>query len=520
MMPLGLLATLVSALAAADQPNIVFIFSDDHASHAISAYDDRLIDTPHLDRLANEGMKFENCFCTNSLCGPSRAVILTGKHSHLNGFRMNGDTFDGSQQTFPKLLQSVGYQTAIVGKWHLRTEPTGFDHYEVLIGQGTYYNSPFRTPGGTEKTEGYTTTLITDRALSWLKEKRDPKKPFMLMYQHKAPHREWQPGPGYFDLYDDRELPEPDTLFDDYEGRGRAAHEQDMEIATTLTARDLKLTPPPYLNDEQLQMWHAAYDAKNAEFREANLSGRDLVRWKYQRYMKDYLRCVKAMDDQIGRVLDYLDEAGLSENTLVVYSSDQGFYLGEHGWFDKRFMYEESYRQPLLARWPGHIEAGSVNTDLVSNLDFAQTLLDVAGVQPPSDMQGLSLKPLLEGQQPDTWRDALYYHYYEFRNDRRTAHMVRRHCGVRTDRYKLMHFYNLGEWELYDLQTDPNELKSVYGSPDYSEIEARLTQRLTELQEQYRVPDDTGSVDPNPPSLKLPANGRRKKPAQPKKKAA
>ena len=513
-----MLATLAVALLAADQPNILFIFSDDHASHAMSCYGSELIETTHLDRIAAEGMRFDNCFCTNSLCGPSRAVILTGKHSHLNGFMQNGNTFDGSQQTFPKLLQKAGYQTAVIGKWHLKTEPTGFDHYAVLKGQGTYYNSPMNVNGTLERPVGYTTTVITDKALDWLESGRDQSKPFMLMYQHKSPHREWQPGPGYFDLYDDVTLPEPDNLFDDYAGRGRAAREQDMEIATTLTKRDLKLVPPPYLNADQLAMWHEGYDAKNAAFEAANLSGRDLVRWKYQRYMKDYLRTVKAMDDQIGRVLDWLDESGLAENTLVVYSSDQGFYLGDHGWFDKRFMYEESLRQPLVARWPGRITPGSVSGDLVSNLDFAETFLDAAGVAVPDDMQGLSLVPVMEGDTPDDWRDAVYYHYYEFNNDRRTAHMVRRHNGVRTDRHKLIHFYNIGEWELYDLEADPREMRSVYGEPAYADVQRELTRRLAELIDQYDVPSDVGSVDENPPSLRLNDNVKRKQ--RPRRKPA
>ena len=507
-----LITLLVCTLSAAERPNIVFVFSDDHATKALSCYGSPLIDTPHMDRIASEGMRFDRCYCTNSICGPSRAVIQTGKHSHLNGFRVNGDTFDGSQQTFPKLLQAAGYQTAIVGKWHLKSEPTGFDHYEVLIGQGTYYNSPVKVNGKIERPTGYVTTDITDRALTWLQETRDPDKPFLLMYQHKSPHREWQPGPGYFQRYDDVELPEPANLFDDYTGRGRAAREQDMEIATTLTARDLKLVPPSYLNAEQLQNWHAAYDKKNQAFINAELTGDELVRWKYQRYIKDYLRCVKAMDDQIGRVLDYLDEQGLSENTLVVYSSDQGFYLGEHGWFDKRFMYEESYQMPLLARWPGVIEPGSVNTDLTSNLDFAQTMLAAAGVDVPDDMQGRSLVPLMTGQTPDDWRDSLYYHYYEFENDRRRSHMVRRHNGVQTDRYKLIHFYNIDEWELFDLQVDPSEMRSVYADPSYAPVVTDLKAELERLQDVYDVPDDAGSVEADPPSLRMkaPVRGQRK----------
>jgi len=505
-------------LAAASQqrPNILFIFTDDHASHAMSCYGSKVNQTPNLDRIAREGMRFDNCFCTNSICGPSRAVILTGKHSHLNGFKQNGNKFDGAQQTFPKILRKHGYQTAIVGKWHLATQPTGFDYSEILIGQGPYYNPPMIRNGERVKHEGYTTDIITDLALDYLKNERDPDKPFMLMFQHKAPHRNWQPGPKHLHMYDDVTIPEPDNLFDDYTGRGTAARQQDMTIAQTMTDFDLKLTPPKNLTEEQLKVWNAAYEPKNEAFRKANLKGKDLVRWKYQRYMKDYLRCVASVDDNVGRMLDYLEESGLAENTVVMYSSDQGFYLGDHGWFDKRFMYEESYRMPLLARWPGVIKPGSVNTDLVSNLDFAETFLNIAGAPIPSDMQGVSLVPLFKGDETE-WRKSLYYHYYEFYNNRRSAHMVRRHNGVRTQRYKLIHFYNLGEWELYDLEKDPREMKSVYDDPAYAQVATELKQELKRLQKQYQVPDDTGSVEKDPPSLHL--KQRNRKAAQKKQKA-
>lgn len=488
------------AAASKQRPNILFIFTDDHASHAMSCYGSKVNETPNLDRIAREGMRFDNCFCTNSICGPSRAVILTGKHSHLNGFKQNGNKFDGSQQTFPKLLRKQGYQTAIVGKWHLASDPTGFDYSEILIGQGPYYNPPMIRNGERVKHEGYTTDIITDLALDYLKNQRDPNKPFMLMFQHKAPHRNWQPGPKHLHMYDDVTIPEPENLFDNYEGRGTAARQQDMTIAKTMTDFDLKLTPPKNLTPEQLKVWNAAYEPKNEAFRKASLKGKDLVRWKYQRYMKDYLRCVASVDDNVGRMLDYLEKSGLAENTVVMYSSDQGFYLGDHGWFDKRFMYEESYRMPLLARWPGVIKPGSVNTDLVSNLDFAETFLNIAGAPIPSDMQGVSLVPLFKGEET-AWRKSLYYHYYEFYNDRRSAHMVRRHNGVRTKRYKLIHFYNLGEWELYDLEKDPQEMHSVYDDPAYAPIVKELKTELKSLQKQYQVPDDTGSVQKDPPSL-------------------
>lgn len=506
----------LTAAAAESKPNILFIFTDDHASHALSCYGSKINKTPNLDRIAKEGMLFKNCFCTNSICGPSRAVILTGKHSHLNGFRQNGNTFDGSQQTFPKLLQKSGYQTAMIGKWHLRTRPTGFDYYEVLRGQGPYYNPPMIRNGKSVKHTGYTTDIITDIALDWLKNKRDQKKPFVMMYQHKAPHRNWQPGPKYLNMYDDVTIPEPDNLFDDYGGRGTAAIQQDMTIAKTLTAFDLKFTPPRNLTKEQLAKWNAAYEPKNKAFRKANLKGKELVRWKYQRYIKDYLRCIASVDDNVGRVLDYLDKTGLSKNTVVVYSSDQGFYLGDHGWFDKRFMYEESYRQPLMVRWPGVIKPGSVSDELVSNLDFAETFLDIAGVKVPGDMQGASFVPILKGKTPEDWRKSLYYHYYEFYGNRRAAHMVRRHYGVRTKRYKLIHFYNLDEWELYDLEKDPREMNSVYANTEYAKVVEELKAEVKRLQKLYKVPDDTGSVPKDPPSLKR--NFRRKPKARRRKK--
>lgn len=495
-----------SCHAAKTQPNIVFIFTDDHATHSMSCYGSRINTTPNLDRIANEGMLFENTFCTNSICGPSRAVILTGKHSHLNGFLQNGNRFDCGQQLFPKLLQKAGYQTAIVGKWHLghggMSDPQGFDYWEILQGQGPYYNPPMIRNGEKVRHVGYTTDIVTDLALDWLKEKRYSDRPFMLMFQHKAPHRNWQPGPKHLTMYDDVTIPEPDNLFDDYEGRGSAAHQQDMSIARTMTASDLKLTPPRNLTPEQRAVWDAAYEPKNEAFRKAKLQGKELVRWKYQRYIKDYLRCVASVDDNVGRMLDYLDEAGLADNTVVIYSSDQGFYLGDHGWFDKRFMYEESYRMPFLVRWPGVIKPGSRCRALTSNLDFAETFLDIAGVEIPSDMQGVSLTPLFGGSVPDDWRQSLYYHYYEFYENRRSAHMVRRHCGVRTPRHKLIHFYNLGEWELYDLDRDPREMTSVYDDPGYADVVGELKRELARLQDVYEVPDDTGSVSKNPPSLK------------------
>ena len=470
------------------QPNILFVFSDDHAAQAISAYGSVINQTPNIDRLAREGMLFRNCLVTNSICAPSRAVVLTGKHSHINGVIDNRLEFDGTQTVFPKLLQEAGYETAMIGKWHLKSEPVGFDYWEVLPGQGLYYNPKFRTPDGMVEYNGYTTHIITEKALDWLKEKRDKKKPFMLLYWHKAPHRNWQPGPDYLTMFDDRDIPEPETLFDDYSNRTTAAKTQEMTVATHLNDRDLKFTAPRNLTPEQLSQWNAAYGPKNQQFEEQGLSGDDLVRWKYQRYIKDYLRCVQAVDDDLGKVLDYLKEANLADNTVVIYSADQGFYLGEHGWFDKRFIYEESLRMPLLIRWPGRVQPGSIDTHLVQNLDFAPTLLEMAGVEIPADFQGRSMIPLLEGQTAPDWRQTAYYHYYEYPG----AHSVRRHYGVRTNRFKLAYFYNLDEWEFFDLEKDPNELVSRYDDPEYSGQIEDLKKEMNRLRELYKVPE----VDP------------------------
>ncbi len=490
---------------AAQRPNIVWIYSDDHAQAAVSAYGSHLAEvapTPNIDRIAQGGMRFNNSFVTNSICGPCRAVILTGKHSHLNGFRQNGDRFNPDQQTFPKLLQGEGYQTAVFGKWHLESDPVGFDAWEVLPGQGHYYNPDFLTPGGKIQEHGYVTDIITDKALNWLEEGRDGEKPFMLMLQHKAPHREWEPGPDHLTLFDDVEIPEPDNLFDTYENRGSAARLQDMSIEKTMTLHaDLKLWPENAaedpklkghwkrtlgrLDEKQLADWKAAYGPKNEAFWKANLTGKELVRWKYQRYMKDYLRCVRSVDDNVGRVLDYLKAHGLDKNTIVFYSADQSFYLGEHGWFDKRFMYEESLRTPLLALGPG-IGSASDCDAMVQNLDMAETFLELAGVPVPGDMQGLSLAPWLHGDTPATWRDAIYYHYYEGEGK---VHNVYRHYGVRTERFKLIYFYTLDEWEFYDLKLDPSEMKNQFGNPEYAEEIQGLRDRLGQLRVQYQLPE-------------------------------
>jgi arylsulfatase A-like enzyme len=455
--------------------------SDDHAAHAIGCYGSRINKTPNLDRIADGGVRFDNCFCTNSLCAPCRAAVLTGKYSHINGVLDNGQKFDGAQQTFPKILQRHGYQTAVVGKWHLKTEPTGFDYWNVLPGQGSYYNPEMIEMGEKKKYTGYVTDIITDLCLEWLKN-RDRDKPFCLMYQHKAPHRNWKPGPTHLTLYDDVDIPEPDTLFDDYQTRSDAAREQEMTIEKHLNADDLKLTRPKGLNEEQLLVWNEAYGAKNEKFKRDNPVGKELVHWKYQRYIKDYLRCIASVDDNLGRVLDYLDTEGLAEDTVVIYTSDQGFFLGDHGWFDKRFMYEESYKMPLLVRYPGMIRPGSTNDELVMNVDFAPTILDLAGVTAPKDIQGVSFKRILQGKRPTDLRRACYYHYYEYP----ATHMAKRHYGVRTKQYKLMHFYyDIDAWELYDLKKDPHELNNVYDDKNYASIRKDMTAELYRLKAHY-----------------------------------
>ena len=483
------LMLVLTAVYAADRPNIVFIFSDDHAYSAISAYGDarKLVQTPNIDRLAREGMIFHRAMVPNSICGPSRACVLTGKYSHANGFYDNNrGRFDGSQQTMPKLLQAAGYQTAVIGKWHLVSDPTGFDYWDILPGQGIYYNPPMIRMGEKLKREGYITDIITDLSLDWLK-KRDKSKPFLLMAQHKAPHREWSPNLKNLGWNGDRKFAEPETLFDDYAGRGKAEREQDMTLEKTFTPLDAKLQPPNGMTGAQLKTWNAYYEPRNEEFRKASPQGKDLVRWRYQRYMHDYLGTVMSVDESVGRLLKYLDDEGLAENTIVVYSADQGFYLGEHGWFDKRWIFEESLRTPLLVRWPGKTKAGSTNKDIVSNIDFASTFLEAAGQPIPGDIQGRSLVPVLQGKTPADWRKSFYYHYYEFPG----PHSVRRHYGVVTDRYKLVRFYepDVDYWELFDLQKDPHEMRSVYGQPGYAATQKELHAELKRLRTDLKVPE-------------------------------
>jgi arylsulfatase A-like enzyme len=483
-------------------PNIIFIMSDDHAYQAISAYNDRFKDvapTPNIDRIASQGMIFNRCVVTNSICGPSRACILTGKYSHENGFIQNEATpFDGSQQTFPKLLQQSGYQTAIIGKWHLISDPTGFDFWDILPGQGSYYNPDFKNEKGVYREQGYVTDIITYKSLNWLNEAKKKGQPFMLMLHHKAPHRGWEPGPKYLERFKGVEFPLPETLFDKYDGRGRAALEQDMSISGTMSMdADLKMwkdtTSQNYkatigrMSPEQYSKWDATYKPVFEELERINPQGDDLLRWKYQRYMNDYLACIQSVDESVGRVLDYLKENGLEKNTIVIYTSDQGFYLGEHGWFDKRFMYEESYRTPLLISWPGVIKPGSVNNDIVSNLDFAESFLEAAGVVIPEDMQGASLVPVWKGITPADWRKEHYYHYYEYPG----YHSVKRHYGISNERYKLIHFYyDIDEWEMYDLKTDPNEMRNIYSDSAYFETRQEMKKKLDELMKKYGDSDE------------------------------
>ncbi len=490
-------------------PNILFIMADDHAYQAISAYSNKLIETPNIDRIANEGMLFNNACVTNSICAPSRAVILTGKHSHLNGKIDNRFPFDTTNITFPQILHENGYQTAMFGKLHFGNSPKGFDQFKILPGQGNYYNPDFITKNeGTINVEGYTTDVITEMTLDWLKNERVADKPFLLMYLHKAPHREWLPAERHFREYTKKTFPEPPTLFDDYEGRGAAAKEAEMNLLKHMNwGGDSKIKPEVMdqlgitetadwdkraytnnlgrMNEEQRKAWDEVYDPINQKFIEdfPGMNDHEKMSWRYQRYMQDYLGCIAAVDEGVGRVLDYLEESGLAKNTIVVYTSDQGFYLGEHGWFDKRFIYDESFKTPLLIRWPGVIEKGSVCEEMVQNLDFAQTFLDAAGIEAPRDMQGESIIPLLNGHQEEWNREAVYYHYYEYP----AVHMVKRHYGVVTKEYKLVHFYyDVDEWELYDRANDPMELKNVYDDPAYAEIRAELHNKLDELRVKYK----------------------------------
>ncbi len=513
-------ALLAHALPAAAQPaqptdkpsprpNIIYIMADDHAVQGISAYGhplSKIAPTPQIDRLAAEGVLFDRAYCSNSISGPSRAVILTGKHSHRNGFLRNDRPFDGEQQTLPKILQANGYRTAVVGKWHLGSLPTGFDYWKILVDQGVYYNPDFILTGGdTVRTRGYVTDIITDNSIEWIAQQRRSEQPFFLMVHHKAPHRNWQPAMRHLYRYENTQFPLPETLFDDYRGRV-AASRQEMAIAKDLTdGYDLKLSvgkgsdqwirrgiAPVFGNMDPRERadYIASYRAGNDRFYDQSPIGDSLVAWKYQRYLRDYFATVAAVDEGVGKLLDYLDRTGLAENTIVVYASDQSFYLGEHGWFDKRFMYEESMRMPLLMRFPKAIPAGSIHSELIQNIDFAPTFLDFCGISVPSDMQGESFRALVDSTAtpPDAWRTSLYYRYYENPG----VHNVMQHAGVKTERWKLIYFFdNLPApkeyyFELYDLESDPHEMHNLYGSKGTQKIARELTAELKRLAAQYQ----------------------------------
>ena len=488
-----------------ERPNIIFIMTDDHTTQAMSCYGGNLIETPNMDRIADEGMRFDNCYATNALSGPSRACILTGKFSHRNGFTDNASTFDGSQLTFPKVMRENGYATGVVGKWHLISKPQGFDHWSILLGQneqGNYYKPVFYENGTVVNEDGYVTDVITDKAIEFIDDVHD-EKPFMLMLHHKAPHRNWMPAPRHLGIFNDTVFPEPETLFDDYEGRGEAARSQDMNIENTLDDEwDLKLLTREEilagnnrLHDVYIRMpeevqhkWDSVYAPRIAEYRSGKLQGDELVRWKYQQYMRDYLATAMSVDESIGRVMEYLEEIGELDNTVIVYTSDQGFFLGEHGWFDKRFMYEECLRMPFVIRYPKMIKAGSTSKAICMNVDFGPTFLDLAGIEVPSEMQGRSFRKVLEkkGRIPAGWREAAYYHYYEYPAE----HSVKRHYGIRTSDCKLIHFYNdIDQWEMYDMKADPQEMRNVYDDPAYADKRAQMHRILEQVQQEYEDTD-------------------------------
>ena len=493
------------------RPNIIFIMSDDHAYQAISAYDDKLLQTPNIDRLAKEGMLFTNASVTNSICAPSRATILTGKHTHINGKVDNYFPFDTTQVTFPQIFKKNGYKTAMFGKLHFGNNPKGVDEFIILPGQGHYINPDFIvTNGDTITKQGYVTDIITDVSLDWLKKEASNDEPFMMMYLHKAPHRPWWPRPDKFKEFTKKTFPEPVTLFDDYSNRGSAAKTAEMNLLTHMMySHDSKIRPEtlakmegkvfpvvkefpnsfygPYnrATAEQKALYDPVLDSINDFFYDnwPKMTDTEKMKWKYQRYMQDYLGSISSVDDNVGRLLNYLDESGLAQNTIVIYTSDQGFYLGEHGWFDKRFIYDESFKTPLLVRWPNVVEPGSVENEMVQNLDFAQTMLEAVGIRPPNDMQGESLIPLLKGNKKEWTRDAVYYQYYEYPS----VHMVKRHYGIVNKEFKLVHFYyDVDEWELYDRLSDPNEMNNVYNDPAYADTVKRLKKDLIALRKKYK----------------------------------
>lgn len=482
-------------LASDSRPNIVFIMSDDHAVSAVSAYGDAIMETPNIDRIAEGGVRFDRAYVGNSICGPSRATFLTGLHSHANGFYSNewSGPFDGTQQTLPSLLQSAGYQTAVVGKWHLYSDPVGFDYWDVIhnaFEQGTYYNPEFRSARGVEETTGYVADLVTDKSIAWLEDAASRPEPFFLVYNHKTPHRNWMPGPEELrDWQESERLPEPPTLLRSLDDQNKARREARMSIAGYMTDNDLKLSPSPNMNEAQVAAFDAAFGKGNAAYEASDLDDAADLRWRYQRYIKTYVASVKSMDRQIGRLLDYLKQRHLLDNTVIVYTSDQGFFLGENGWFDKRWMDEVSSRVPLVMQWPGTIPASSSNAALVQNIDLAPTLLEVAGVSAPEPMHGVSFLSLAKDPS-QTWERDLYYHFYENPG----FHGVARHYGIRTDRYKLIHYYRNDEWELFDLETDPGDQDNLYGKPGYEALTLDLERRLQGLRAKYAVPAEDPEV--------------------------
>lgn len=490
----GAVAPVSGAAPAPARPNIIFIMSDDHAAHALSAYGSKVNQTPHLDRLAKEGMRFDRAFVVNSICTPSRATILTGKYSHLNGTPVF-NRFDGTQQTVAKLLQAAGYHTGMIGKWHLGSDPTGFDHWTILPGQGAYNDPAFLTTQGRKVIPGYVTDIITDLGLEFIQQ-RPADRPFFLMLHHKAPHRDWTPAPKHREEFARRVIPEPPTLWDDYSTRTDALRENEQTVASDLNNRDLKRAAPPELKPgPERQKW---FDQSPTEVEveidgvKKTLTGRALVQWKYQRYMQDYLACIQSVDDNVGRLIDWLDARGLGTNTVIFYTSDNGFFLGDHGLFDKRFMYEESLRVPLLARWPGVIKPGGVSDALALNLDFPETFLELAGLTPPRDMQGRSLAPFLRGEPARNWRTSFYYRYYHDPGD----HNTRAHYGVRTETEKLIYYWKKDQWECFDLAKDPQELKNVYTDPAYAKTVGRLKQELVRLKKEVKDEDQFATKPP------------------------
>jgi arylsulfatase A-like enzyme len=482
---LGLIAAVPAG--AADRPNIIFIMSDDHAAHAIGAYGSRVNQTPHIDRLAREGMVLRNVFVTNSICTPSRAAILTGQYSHLNGVPVF-NRFDSSRTTVARLLQEAGYYTGMIGKWHLGSDPAGFDRWEILPGQGAYMNPVLYTATGEKTYTGrYVTDVITDLGIEFIKD-RPRNRPFFLMLHNKAPHRPWEPDAAHKAQFENRWIPEPETLWDSYATRTDALHENLQRVAGDMTRRDLKLEPPADLTGTALNAWLSTKPdtvTVTRDGKEVTLTGEALARWKYQRYMRDYLATIQSVDDNIGRLLAFLDTSGLARNTIVIYTSDQGFFLGDHGLFDKRFMYEESLRMPFLIRWPAAIKAGTRSDAMALNVDFAPTFLDAAGVRAPATMQGRSLLPVLRGRTPADWRSSMYYRYYHDPGD----HNTRAHYGVRTATHKLIYFWKKDQWELFDLVKDPNEMHNLYGQPGQEQLTQSLKAELQRLKAQVKDED-------------------------------